>query len=129
LPTPSTPPVIQFSAVSKSYPIYDAPSDRLKELLTLNRVSYHRDFWALRDVSFDVKRGETFCIIGENGSGKSTLLSILGTLMRPSEGKHVMMDVDLTNAEDGELTRFRNRNIGFVFQFHHLLPDLTAEEN
>ena len=66
---------------------------------------------------------------GPSGSGKSTLLSILGTLLRPSEGRHVMMDVDLTDAGDEELTRFRNRNIGFVFQFHHLLPDLTAEEN
>lgn len=86
MPTSSTPPVIQFSNVSKSYPIYDAPSDRLKELLTLNRVSYHRDFWALREVSFDVKRGETFCIIGENGSGKSTLLQIVAGILQPTTG-------------------------------------------
>ncbi len=83
----STPqPVIHFEKVSKSYPIYSAPSDRLKELLTLNRVSYHRDFWALHDVSFEVRRGETFCIIGENGSGKSTLLQIVAGILQPSSG-------------------------------------------
>lgn len=83
----------------------------------------------LHGIDLDLYRGEMVALQGPSGSGKSTLLSILGTLMRPSEGKHVMMDVDLTNAEDGELARFRNRHIGFVFQFHHLLPDLTAEEN
>jgi ABC-type polysaccharide/polyol phosphate transport system ATPase subunit len=78
--------VIRFQGVSKSYPIYEAPSDRLKELLTLNRLSYHRDFWALRDVSFDIRRGETFCIIGENGSGKSTLLQIVAGILQPTTG-------------------------------------------
>jgi len=78
--------VIRFEGVSKSYPIYEAPSDRLKELLTLNRLSYHRDFWALRDVSFEIKRGETFCIIGENGSGKSTLLQIVAGILQPTSG-------------------------------------------
>ncbi|MBM3754737.1 MAG: ABC transporter ATP-binding protein [Acidobacteria bacterium] len=80
---------IEFRDVSKSYPIYEAPSDRLKELLTLNRARYHRDFWALRAVSFDVKRGETFCIIGENGSGKSTLLQIVAGILKPSSGDAV----------------------------------------
>lgn len=83
----------------------------------------------LHGIDLDLHRGELVALQGPSGSGKSTLLSILGTLMRPSEGRHLMMDVDLTNAGDEELTRFRNRNIGFVFQFHHLLPDLTAEEN
>jgi ABC-type polysaccharide/polyol phosphate transport system ATPase subunit len=84
IPKPAS--VIQFADVSKSYPIYAAPSDRLKELLTLNRVSYHRDFWALREVSFDIRRGETFCIIGENGSGKSTLLQIVAGILQPTTG-------------------------------------------
>jgi ABC-type polysaccharide/polyol phosphate transport system ATPase subunit len=66
--------------------MYAAPSDRLKELLTLNRVSYHRDFWALREVSFSIHRGETFCIIGENGSGKSTLLQIVAGILQPTTG-------------------------------------------
>lgn len=77
---------VEFQQVSKSYPIYDAPSGRLQELLTLNRVKRHRDFWALRDVSFEVKRGETFCVVGENGSGKSTLLQIVAGILQPSSG-------------------------------------------
>jgi lipopolysaccharide transport system ATP-binding protein len=79
--------VIDFQGVSKSYPIYETPGQRLKELATFNRVSFHRDFWALRDVSFTVKRGETFCVIGENGSGKSTLLQIIAGILQPSSGK------------------------------------------
>jgi ABC-type polysaccharide/polyol phosphate transport system ATPase subunit len=78
--------VIEFEGVSKSYPVYRAPKDRLKELLTLNRKSFHQDFWALRDVSFAIERGETFCIIGENGSGKSTLLQIVARILRASKG-------------------------------------------
>jgi lipopolysaccharide transport system ATP-binding protein len=77
---------IEFSAVSKSYSIYDSPGDRLKELLTLNRISFHRDFWALRNLSFDIQRGETFCIVGENGSGKSTLLQIVAGILSPTSG-------------------------------------------
>lgn len=79
--------VVEFRAVSKSYPIYPKPSARLKELACLNRVSFHRDFWALRDVSFEIQRGETFCIIGENGSGKSTLLQIVAAILHPSAGE------------------------------------------
>lgn len=77
---------VEFHNVSKRYAIYDAPGDRLKELVTLNRWRRHRDFWALRDVSFDVRRGETFCIIGENGSGKSTLLQLVAGILQPTEG-------------------------------------------
>jgi len=77
---------IDFRHVSKSYPVYESPRDRLKELLTLNRLSFHQDFWALRDVSFTVPRGETFCVVGENGSGKSTLLQIIAGILRPSDG-------------------------------------------
>ena len=78
--------LISFQGVSKSYPIYGKPSDRLKELLTFNRKSFHDDFWALRDVTFDVERGQTFCIIGENGSGKSTLLQIVAGILAPTAG-------------------------------------------
>jgi ABC-type polysaccharide/polyol phosphate transport system ATPase subunit len=78
--------VVDFQGVSKSYPIYDSPGDRLKELLTLNRISRHRDFWALRDVTFQIHRGETFCVIGENGSGKSTMLQIIAGILQPNSG-------------------------------------------
>jgi lipopolysaccharide transport system ATP-binding protein len=79
-------PAIEFRGVSKSYSVYDTAGDRLKELLTFNRLSFHRDFWALRDVSFEVERGETFCIVGENGSGKSTLLQIVAGILQPTSG-------------------------------------------
>jgi len=77
---------VQFSNVSKSYSIYAAPRDRLKELATFQRRKFHTEFWALRDVSFDVRRGETFCVIGENGSGKSTLLQIAAGILAPTSG-------------------------------------------
>ena len=73
--------------MSKSYPIYKAPGDRLKELVTFNRAKFHTDYWALRDVSFEVARGETFCIVGENGCGKSTLLQICAGILQPSSGE------------------------------------------
>src|SRR5438876_579489 len=77
---------VEFQGVSKSYPIYDSPGDRLKELITPRRYQFHRDFWALRDVSFDIRRGETFCIVGENGSGKSTLLQMVAGILQPTSG-------------------------------------------
>lgn len=79
--------VIEFRNVSKSYPVYRSPKDRLKELVTFHRFSFHEDFWALREVSFEVARGETFCIIGENGSGKSTLLQIIAGILQPTSGE------------------------------------------
>lgn len=77
---------VEFHGVSKSYPIYDAPGDRFKELLVFNRRQFHRNFWALHEISFTVRRGETFCIIGENGSGKSTLLQLVAGILNPTEG-------------------------------------------
>lgn len=79
-------PAVEFSGVSKSYSIYAAPGDRLKELATFHRRQYHQDYWALRDISFEVQRGETFCLVGENGCGKSTLLQICAGILRPTSG-------------------------------------------
>jgi len=79
-------PAVAFSRVSKSYSIYAAPRDRLKELATFQTRKFHTDFWALRDVSFEVERGETFCVLGENGCGKSTLLQICAGILAPSSG-------------------------------------------
>ncbi len=78
---------VSFQSVSKSYPIYEAPVDRLKELLTLQRSRYHQVFWALRDVSFEAAKGSTFCVIGENGSGKSTALQLVAGIFAPTEGQ------------------------------------------
>ena len=77
---------VEFTRVSKSYSIYNAPGDRLKELATFQRRQFHQDYWALRDVSFEVVRGETFCIVGENGCGKSTLLQICAGILQPTSG-------------------------------------------
>jgi homopolymeric O-antigen transport system ATP-binding protein len=79
-------PIVEFRGVSKNYPIYSSPSARLKELLCLNRLSFHHDFAALDDISFEIYRGETFCIVGENGSGKSTLLQIVAGILFPTKG-------------------------------------------
>ncbi len=78
--------VVEFNSVSKAYPVYARPSDRLKEIFTFQRKRYHRDFWALRDVTFAVEAGETFCILGENGSGKSTLLQLVAGILEPTSG-------------------------------------------
>ncbi|MEH6725280.1 MAG: ABC transporter ATP-binding protein [Hyphomicrobiales bacterium] len=83
----------------------------------------------LRGLSLALDAGEMAALLGPSGSGKSTLLTILGTLMKPTSGSHNMLGHDLIAAEDRELTEFRNRHIGFVFQFHNLLPDFTALEN
>lgn len=83
----------------------------------------------LRGVNLALGEGELAALIGPSGSGKSTLLTILGTLMQPTSGQHTMLGVDLVAASDAALTTFRNLHIGFVFQFHNLLPDFTALEN
>jgi len=83
----------------------------------------------LRGLSLTLEAGEMAALLGPSGSGKSTLLTILGTLMKPTSGSHSMLGQDLAAADDKALTTFRNLHIGFVFQFHNLLPDFTALEN
>jgi len=83
----------------------------------------------LRGLSLELAQGDLAALLGPSGSGKSTLLTILGTLMKPTSGRYDMLGQDLVVASDQELTNFRNSHIGFVFQFHNLLPDFTALEN
>lgn len=83
----------------------------------------------LTGLDLTMQQGEMSALLGPSGSGKSTLLTILGTLMQPTSGSHVMLGEDLAIATDKALTDFRNLHIGFVFQFHNLLPDFTALEN
>lgn len=83
----------------------------------------------LRGVDIDVHSGEIVAVMGESGSGKSTLLHILGALERPTSGTVTFQDRDVVSMSDDDLAGFRNRSIGFVFQFHHLLPEFTALEN
>ncbi|MFQ5570429.1 MAG: ABC transporter ATP-binding protein [Rhodothermales bacterium] len=83
----------------------------------------------LRGVSFEVKRGEVIAVVGESGTGKSTLLHLLGALDRPDGGVVRYEGEDIFGKNDEQLAAFRNRSVGFVFQFHHLLPEFTAMEN
>jgi lipoprotein-releasing system ATP-binding protein len=83
----------------------------------------------LKDLNFNLSTGETVAIVGPSGIGKSTLLHIIGTLDRPDSGKLLFNGEDVFLFNDLKLARFRNESVGFVFQFHHLLPEFSALEN
>lgn len=83
----------------------------------------------LKGVNLSVKKGEIVAIIGKSGAGKTTLLQIIGTLDRPSKGQIIIGGTDVFALKDKELAAFRNKHIGFIFQFHQLLPEFTALEN
>lgn len=83
----------------------------------------------LKGVNIDIQKGEVVSIVGPSGSGKSTLLHILGTLDKADSGEVIMNDVQIDQLTGKKLSSFRNKNIGFVFQFHHLLPEFSALEN
>lgn len=87
------------------------------------------DLSVLKGVNLRIKKGEIVSIVGTSGAGKSTLLQIIGTLDNPDQGNISINDTNTYNLSDKELSLFRNKNIGFVFQFHHLLPEFTALEN
>ena len=88
-----------------------------------------QDIHVLRDLDLAVEAGEMVAIIGASGVGKSTLLHLLGGLDRPESGRIVVQGRDLGTMPDDELVAFRNAQVGFVFQFHHLLPEFSALEN
>ena len=110
---PSLAPLLTLSNITKRY---EAPSNRAS--LTI-----------LNDISLQVERGQSLAIVGPSGSGKSTLLQIIGTLDRPSSGTVQLEGQDLNQLNDLELAAVRNRKLGFVFQFHYLLPQCTVLEN
>lgn len=92
----------------------------------------HKSFGSLevlKGISLSVKRGEVVSIVGQSGAGKTTLLQILGTLSAMDSGSLVIDGKDVGSMRDNALSDFRNRHIGFVFQFHHLLPEFSALEN
>jgi lipoprotein-releasing system ATP-binding protein len=104
-------PIVQVHDVTKSYP------------------SGGRRLEVLRGVSLQVGRGEMIAVVGESGAGKSTLLHLLGGLDRPDSGSLRIAGRDLGSLGEHERALLRNREVGYVFQFHHLLPEFTAEEN
>lgn len=83
----------------------------------------------LQGINLNLNAGDALAIIGPSGCGKSTLLQLLGTLAKPSQGKVLIQDKDLSGLNDVELARFRNNTIGYIFQDHHLLPQCSALEN
>ncbi len=83
----------------------------------------------LKGLDFNVEKGEIVLVVGASGAGKTTLLQILGTLDRPDSGQLHFDGTDISSLNEKDLAAFRNKNIGFVFQFHHLLPEFTALEN
>lgn len=105
--------ILQAKKINKSY----FEGDEKKKLVVLN------------DLDFEIESGQIVSITGASGSGKSTLLHILGTLDRPNSGEILFQNQNIYNLSDKKIAEFRNRNIGFIFQFHHLLPEFTALEN
>ncbi|MCB9284551.1 MAG: ABC transporter ATP-binding protein [Lewinellaceae bacterium] len=99
-------------------------------MITANNI--HKSFGdlhVLKGVDLTVQKGEIISIVGKSGAGKSTLLHILGTLDKADEGNLIINDTDVSQLGGKKLADFRNAHIGFVFQFHHLLPEFTALEN
>jgi len=94
-----------------------------------NIHKYYGELWVLKGVDLQIQKGEIVSIVGPSGCGKSTLLHILGTLDRPNNGEVSVNQQKINFFNDKQLAAFRNRHIGFVFQFHHLLPEFTALEN
>ncbi len=92
-------------------------------------VAGRADVEVFADLNFSIEAGELTTLIGPSGSGKSTLLHLLGTLDRPSSGQIVIEGKNVAEMDDKALSSFRNLRIGFIFQFHHLLPEFTALEN
>ena len=94
-----------------------------------NIVKRFGELEVLHGIKFSVERGEIVSIVGASGAGKSTLLQIIGTLMTPDEGNVTIDGKAIAGMSDGELSEFRNRHVGFVFQSHHLLEEFSSEEN
>ena len=106
--------------------------DKLKGSIMIQAKGIEKSFGdlkVLKGLDFSVAKSEVVSIMGASGAGKSTLLQILGTLSTPDAGSLVIDGTDVLRLKGGALSEFRNRRIGFVFQFHHLLPEFTALEN
>ncbi|HEU4554473.1 MAG TPA: ABC transporter ATP-binding protein [Chitinophaga sp.] len=98
-------------------------------LVARNLTKNYSNLQVVKGVDITVAQGEIVTIVGSSGAGKSTLLHLLGTLDTPNSGEVYLQNVNITSLKGNALADFRNRNIGFIFQFHHLLPEFTALEN
>jgi lipoprotein-releasing system ATP-binding protein len=90
---------------------------------------YYGNLWVLKGVDVEIRKGEIVAIVGPSGCGKSTLLHILGTLDKPAKGEIFLGDRKISDLSGKSMASFRNQHMGFVFQFHHLLPEFSALEN
>lgn len=109
-----------------------SPEEAVFMIKATNIQKKYGDLKVLKGVDLEIKKGEVVSIVGASGAGKTTLLQILGTLDSPSnaeESKLLINDTEVTQLNDKNLARFRNEHIGFIFQFHQLLPEFTALEN
>ena len=98
-------------------------------IITENIEKHFGDLKVLKGISLRIMEKEIVSIVGASGAGKTTLLQIIGTLLPFDKGKVIINGADITSLKEKQIARFRNQNIGFVFQFHHLLPEFTAFEN
>ncbi|MEO8761771.1 MAG: ABC transporter ATP-binding protein [Bacteroidia bacterium] len=99
-------------------------------MITAQNINkFYGTLQVLKNVSLQINKAEVVAIVGASGAGKTTLLQLIGTLDKPSDGKISINNTDVASLSDKKLSAFRNKNIGFVFQFHHLLPEFTAIEN
>lgn len=104
----------------------------MKENTIIQVKNIHRSFGnleVLKGINMDIQKGEIVSIVGKSGAGKTTLLQIIGTLDKPDSGNVIINGTDVFSLKEKELAAFRNQHIGFIFQFHQLLPEFTALEN
>jgi lipoprotein-releasing system ATP-binding protein len=94
-----------------------------------NIYKSYGDLQVLKGIQLEIGKSEIVSVLGASGAGKTTLLQIIGTLLKPDSGKVIINGVDTVGLKENMLAQFRNQHIGFVFQFHHLLPEFTALEN
>jgi len=101
----------------------------IKDIKKSYRISKEKNLEVLKGINLQINREEIVAIVGKSGAGKSTLLHLIGTLDNPDSGKIFFDGTDVYAMKEKELSKFRNSKIGFIFQFHHLLPEFTAIEN
>jgi lipoprotein-releasing system ATP-binding protein len=107
--------------------VYENPGIKMIEVR--NIIKSFGALQVLKGIDLNIEKGEIVAIMGASGAGKTTLLQIIGTLLKPDAGLIKLNNTDVINLKDKYLAKFRNQHIGFVFQFHHLLPEFTALEN